>query len=395
MTIGITTFGCDSGRSGIGRYAVQLLKAMAGLAPAERFEVVVHDDERAVFVPDSAAFSALPAATAPRNPALSVAWHQAALPLLAAARGWDALFLPAGNRRLPLWAPCPLVGTVHDMSSLHVGGKYDAARELYIRRVLPVLYRRLDRVVTVSESTARDLVDHAGVPRERIRVTPLGVDAEAFRPVPPEAAAATARRLGIDGPFVLYVSRIEHPGKNHVRLIRAFDRLKCARPGLPHRLVLAGPDWTRAADVHATAEAAAHARDGRFLGFVDAADLASLYSAAEVVAFPSLFEGFGLPVVEAMACGAPVACSDRSSLPEVAGDAAILFDPDDEAAISSAIGRLLADPGLRADLSRRGLERSRSFRWERTAAATLQAIREACRPERADRPEPRRPGDRR
>ena len=309
---------------------------------------------------------------------LNVAWHQACLPGYCRRRGYDVLFLPAGNRRVSIHAPCPAVGTVHDFSNLHVKGKYDPARMFYQGHVLPWMVRRLKKVITISESSKRDIVECAGVPETRVSVISLALDHGNYFPRHGVEAAERIRgRYHIDRPYILYISRIEHPGKNHVGLIRAFEKLKAAER-IPHQLVLAGSDWNRAEEVHRIAEASRWKSDIVFTGFVPQGDLPDLYCASDVFVFPSLYEGFGLPVLEAMACGTPVACSNTSSMPEVAGDAALLFDPGDSEAIASALRNLLTDADLRADCIRKGIERSRLFNWSTTASKTLDVIR-ACR----------------
>lgn len=378
MKIGITTFGGDGGKSGISRYITKVLAELAGVGAADRFEVMVYEDEQEIFLDHVPNMSPLCFSRRIRNPVVNVAWHQFMLPRWCRKRSYDVLFLPAGNRRLPLSAPCPTVGTVHDFSSLHVDGKYDPARMFYITRVLPALVRRLTRVIAVSESTKRDIVEYAGVPEDRVTVTHEAVDHDTYFPRDRGAAATqVAAHHGVRRPYVLYISRIEHPGKNHVRLIRAFERLK-ASTSAPHQLVLAGSDWNRAEAVHEAAAQSACAGDIVFTGFVPGSALVDLYCGADAFVFPSLYEGFGLPVLEAMACGTPVACSNISSMPEVAGDAAALFDPYDEDAIQAILTDLLTDNGLRNDLARRGIARSKEFTWAATAAATHRVLAEAA-----------------
>ena len=375
MKVGISTFGGDGGKSGISQYIIQLIREFARQPEGCTFEVMGYGDERDVFIPESGGMVHLPFGSHLRSPIRNVFWHQTSLPRYSHERAFDVLFLPAGNRRLPVYSPCPTVGTVHDFSSIHVPGKYDRARLFYITRVLPFLVRRLTHVLTVSESSKRDIVEYARVPEEKVTVTPLAADPRVYFPRDPhEAVELLTPRHAVRPPFILYTSRIEHPGKNHVRLIRAFADLK-RKEHIPHQLVLAGTDRERAGEVHRTAEETGFAKDILFTGFVAAADLPLLYQAADIFVFPSLYEGFGLPILEAMACGTPVACSRISSMPEVAGDAALLFDPDDEASIASAIGSIMCATDLRKDLAARGLERSRQFSWARTAAQTLRVIR--------------------
>jgi glycosyltransferase involved in cell wall biosynthesis len=378
MNIGITTFGADGGRSGIGRYLLSLLREFPNSTLQAHFDIYAFAEEKRVFANDRLKTTSLSQVGYFRNPISNILWHQTYLPNSCRRRKHDVLFLPAANRRLPLSSPCPTVGTVHDFSSLHVPGKYDRARLTYIRKILPFLIRRLTHVLTVSESSKRDIVEYAGVPADRVTVTPLGVDHDTYYPRDRERARLRIdEKYRVQRPYILYVSRIEHPGKNHVRLIRAFERVKESLK-IPHRLVLAGSDWMRADEVHAAAAEASCCDDILFTGFVPDADLPDLYTAADILAFPSLYEGFGLPVLEAMACGTPVACANVSSLPEVAGDAAELFDPYQEESIAGALAGLIEDSDLRQRCSRRGLTRSSQFTWAATAESTLRVIRNAA-----------------
>lgn len=378
MRIGVTTFGSDKGRSGIGHYVSQLLGALPTCAPGDHIDVLAHPGDLELYCRQTPGLTAAPLCAGLEPPALNIAWHQVGLPLRCWRRGYDVLFIPAGNRRLPAAAPCPTVGTVHDLSSLHVPAKYDPARTFYIRRVLPALIRQLSQVITVSESSKRDIVAHAGVPEERVHVIPLGVDRGRFHPRPREGCAAEVkRRLGVDRPYVLYISRLEHPGKNHVGLIRAFDRLK-ARTELPHQLVLAGSDWTRAEEIHDEARRARCRDDIVFTGFIPGDLLPALYGAADVFAFPSRYEGFGLPILEAMACGVPVVCSGVSSMPEVAGDAALLFDPADEGQLLDALTEALTNEDVRRRCVERGLARQARYSWETVARQTVEVLNMAA-----------------
>ncbi|MEA2040488.1 MAG: glycosyltransferase family 1 protein [Thermodesulfobacteriota bacterium] len=378
MKIGITTFGGDGGKSGISQYIINILREFSSLKERPDFEVMVYEDEKELFVPDPDRMSILGFGGFLRSPVVNVAWHQVALSKWCRKREYDVLFLPAGNRRLPLSVSCPTVGTVHDFSSIHVEGKYDPARMFYIKQVLPFLIRRLTLVLTVSESSKRDIVEYAGVPEERVTVTPLAADDQLYFPGNKEASAESmCSKYGIRTPYILYISRIEHPGKNHAGLIRAFSRLK-AGGDIPHQLVLAGSDWDRAEEVHRIANESQYADDIVFTGFAPTGDMPDLYRGADLFVFPSLYEGFGLPVLEAMSCGVPVACSNISSMPEVAGDTGMLFDPYDEESISESIRRLLTDTDLLNDYGRRGLERSKNFTWAATAARTLEVIRKAA-----------------
>lgn len=370
--VGISTLGTDGGRSGIGQYLTQLLRAWSSFGNAEHLELFVTPGDRGVFPAVNSSRISVPQWAA--NPYLSFAWHQWSLPKACDRGALDVLFLPAANRRSAAPGSVPAIGTVHDFSSLHVSGKYGPVRDLYIKKILPRLVRRLDRIIAPSRASKSDIVEFAQVPEERVLVIPNGVDHGRFRPLADDEAEVRARtELGLEGPYILYVSRIEHPGKNHVRLIESFGRMK-RREGLPHRLVFAGSDWNRAEQVHTAAQASPVCSSIDFLGFVPDRLLPALTASADIAVFPSLYEGFGIPVLEAMACGTPVVASSTSSIPEVGGESAGYFDPTDVEAMDSAMTRVLTDRELHHRMSRSGLARATSFSWKATADATMEAI---------------------
>jgi glycosyltransferase involved in cell wall biosynthesis len=229
--------------------------------------------------------------------------------------------------------------------------------------------RAASQVIAVSQATARDLQHLLKLPKERIAVIRESAD-PAFRPQSSRACCTFRTRLGLPEQYALYLgSNKLH--KNLVRLVDAWARLQPQ----PVPLVIAGVWDPRYPEARQRAEALNLGKAVHFLGPVAEKDLPVLYSSAALFVFPSEYEGFGLPVLEAMACGAPVACSNTSSLPEVTGDAALMFDPADVDAIADTLDRLLADAGLRADFRERGLRQATRFTWERTAQETLNLYR--------------------
>lgn len=377
MKVGISAFAGDGGRSGIGQYLAHVISRLPDEAPDVRFVVfttraAVDDlglrDARLEIV-------AFPSWV--EHPILNILWHLFCLPVLLRRHGCAAVYLPAGNRRLGWWYGVPSIGTVHDLAQLQVAEKYDPWRMLYARRVLPACMRRLTRVISVSDATRRDLVDRAGIESSSIRLIPNGFDRDRFGSVDPVTARERVRDgWGVDGPYLLYVARIEHPGKNHVRLLEAYARLR--QRGLRHRLVLAGSPWSGAEVVEASARELGVADHVVFTGFVPNEALGDLYAAADVFVFPSLFEGFGIPLLEAMMAGVPVCASDRASIPEVVGEAGLLFDPDDVSSIERCVERLVTDRDLRRRLVAAGRRRAEGFTWEAAAGQVAGVIREAA-----------------
>jgi glycosyltransferase involved in cell wall biosynthesis len=377
MKIGISALATDSGKSGISQYVANVVGRLVALAPQHDFIAFINQADAPwvrTWHPRLDVVS-LPDWTA--HPIAGIVWHAAALPGTLRRHRCDLAFMPAGNRRLAWSYGVPSVGTVHDFSQLHVPQKYDAARMFYIMRVLPRMMRRLTRVISVSESTRRDLESFARVPAGRIRVIYNGADLQRFTPRP----QASARKelpdeLHIPARYVLYIARLEHPGKNHVRLLEAFADLK-RTTDLPHKLVLVGGRWNGAEIIHARVRELGLSDQVVFPGFVPNEAIPALYAAADAFAFPSLFEGFGIPVLEAMASGTPVCAANTSSVPEVVGDAGLLFDPLDVPAMTDCLRRLLQDQTLRRRLITSGIERAKRFTWEAAAGATLDELEAA------------------
>jgi glycosyltransferase involved in cell wall biosynthesis len=266
-----------------------------------------------------------------------------------------------------------VIGTVHDLAPFHLSEKYGPARNFYQMHVMTMLQRRLTHIIAISESTKRDIQKFVGIPDERITVIHHAADTSAFYPRCQIAAIESVRSYGIRPPYIVYASRIESPAKNHIRLINAFEKLKKDEE-LPHQLVLAGADWHGAEEVHKAAVASSYSSDILLTGYVADTDLPNLYCGAEMMAFPSLFEGFGLPILEAMSCGVPVACSNISSMPEIAGEAAALFDPLDVDSIAEALLSVLSSEERSKTLSLEGIKRAGQFSWHRTASKTLEVI---------------------
>jgi glycosyltransferase involved in cell wall biosynthesis len=370
VNVALSTTVIQRGKTGVAQYVFALVRALLPHASEHRFTLFVLEEDRPLLEFAVGAMMFVPVAEKYRSAVRNIWWHQAVLPGLLRERQIDVCHVPS-YRRL-LWPkPCALVATIHDLAPFHVAGKYDWARMFYGRKVARQLARRQDAIIADSQSTARDIEQFFGIPVARQHVIHLGIDHGRFQPGDHAAAKQqAAERWQLAHPFFLYVSRLEHPAKNHVRLLEAFNQFKTATNS-DWQLALAGSDWRGAEAIHAAAAQSPFAGDIRFLGFVDDAMLPALYRAADALVYPSLFEGFGFPPLEAMACGCPVISSARGSLAEVVADAADIVDPLDVSAIAAALHRVAADAGHCARLRAAGFRNAQRFNWQHHAEVVL------------------------
>ena len=284
----------------------------------------------------------------------------------------------------PLFSAVPLVVSVHDVSFLEYPQYFTRFRSLQLRLTVQQTVRRAARVLTPSEFSRRAILKHYRIPEDKVVVVPNAV-ASQFRPIEREVArAAIQRKFGIRQPFVLSVGDLQ-PRKNHLGLLHAFEDVLQAEPKLPHDLVFVGKETWCSRDLHRAVNRSRVRDRVHFAGFVEDADLVKFYGACDMFVFPSFYEGFGLPILEAMACGRAVACSQLTAMPEVANAAGILFDPGSKEEIARAMLDVLLDPELRARLERLGLHRAAGFSWEKSASQTLEVYYDVAgrRPRRA------------
>ncbi len=271
----------------------------------------------------------------------------------------------------------PVVVSVHDVSFLSHPQYFTPFRRKQLRFTVLRTVRRAAKILTPSEFSRKCILEAYGLDESKVAVMPNAASPQ-FRPIArPVASAAARERAGIDGPFIMTVGDLQ-PRKNHLGLIRAFEDAMRAHPELPHQLVLVGKDTWYSPVIHQAVQRSPLAHRIRFTGFVSDADLVTLYSACDLFVFPSHYEGFGLPILEAMACGRAVACSNSSAIPEVADSAALLFDPESTTEMTRAMLDLLLDAGLRARMERLALARAAHFSWERTARETLDVYYEVA-----------------
>lgn len=294
-----------------------------------------------------------------------LAWEQLRLPRALDRLGIDVLH--STHHTLPLaGVRCHRVVTIHDVTFFRLPERYPPVRRFYMQAMTRLAARVADAIIVPSNAARDDVLQTLRVAASKV-ATVYEAPAQRFTPIPETAARAVARTYGIDGPYVLSVGSLE-PGKNRARLIRAMRMLRDS--GFEHRLVVVGQKaWKYDGELALVAELGMQDRV-QYLGYVAGEHLPALYSAAAAFAFPSLHEGFGLPVIEAMACGTPVLTSNSSATGEVAGDAAILVDPLSVDAIRDGLRRILEDPSLGCDVSARGRARASEFTWRRAADET-------------------------
>ena len=343
---------------GIGTYVRNLLKQLARIDQETEYVLLCRACDTSIVNELGVNFRAV--AEAARNYSFSEQVH---IPMVLRREGVDLYHAP--HYVLPPLTQCKSIVTIHDVIHL-LFPQYLPNRlaHLYARASLWAAARRADRILTVSETSKHDILWRFKIPAEKVTVIYNAID-ERFNVEPSDEQVQRVReRYQLDEQFILYVGNIK-PHKNLERLIDAFDRLRAS--GFPHvRLLIIGdeiskyPALRRAVHVHKL-----H-KEVRFLGFVPIETLAVLYRLADVFVFPSLYEGFGLPPLEAMASGAPVVTSNVSSLPEVVGDAALLVDPYDSESIADGMRQLLTDDDLRATLRARGFARAKQYSWQQS-----------------------------
>lgn len=349
-------------RSGLGNYAFHLLAAMADQSSCHQFRL--YHDARAR-VDGSIGSGEVSFRELPSFPSRFHGGDQFWLPLQAGRDRVSLLHCPANY--LPLIQPCPTVVTVHDMVlTMHEEGE-TRNQLFYWRKIMPMALRKAAYVITVSHHSKRDLVNLLGIPEDRVRVIHSGVD-PFFRPLAPETTQKGLAALGLQ-PGYVFMLGASSPRKNIERSVMAFIQLK--KQGFSPKLVMTCGNAAFEEKLRNLLTAAGLLAEVAFLPHVSQEDLRFLYNGALSFVYPSLYEGFGFPILEAMACGAAVVTSDTSAMPEVAGGAARLADPSDQESLAQAMAEVCHSPSIRSELCRKGQIQIHGFRWEHAATKTL------------------------
>lgn len=352
--------------AGIHGYIDNILQTVPAHAPSDwRFTAMVGGANHAAFDKVTMQRASLDTESAARR----ILWEQAIQPFtLGRYDLYHAMAFVA-----PVLLHTPMVVTVYDLTFMRYPERLTTARRRYLQMFTALTCRRAKRILAISQSTADDLTNLLGIPANKIDVTPLGYDAQRFRPYTPDEIEAFRMRRGLPERFWLFVGTLE-PRKNLVTLLRAYAQLP-TREQVP--LILGGGKGWMVDEIFDTIADYGLGDKVTHVGFIPTADLPLWYNSAEVFVYPSVFEGFGLPVLEAMACGTPVITSNVSSLPEVAGDAGLTLSPHDVTAWADALSQAYNDPIWRDTAREQGLERAQQFTWARTAQLTVESYRRA------------------
>lgn len=368
----LLTFAHSYRNAGTSSYIYQVLQHLPDAGSSHHFVIFTNANQGQLRASRSPRFRFVPGRVDGERPAQRILWEQTALPLQLARYRVDLVH--GMLNVLPAARVVPGVVTIHDVAFLRFPERYLPAKRRYLTVLTTLSVRSARLVIASSENTRNDLVRLLHVPEERVRVVHLGVEDRLREPVAAEDVARLRERHGLPEHFFLYIGTLE-PRKNLVRLIEAYGRAR--RLGVEWPLVLAGAKGWLYDEIFARVQGLGLERHVHFPGYVLYEELPLWYNAASTFVYPSLYEGFGLPIAEAMASGCPVLTARNSSLPEVAGDAAILIDGEDTAAMSGGLVQLAGDAGLRERMRERGKLQAAKFTWQRTAARVMDVYGEA------------------
>ena len=367
MKVGVDTFGLDHGQSGLGSYLYYLMSNFEYEKDMD-FELFGQESDRYTY---KAKFDTqyAPVEISDR---LNVqrSWHIFKLNKFARQRKYDAVLYSAATRMIPSKFSARGIAIVNDVVSFLLTGPHHK----YLKTIGLHGLKKADTIVVPSEYVKNDLISF-GLEKDKIKVIPNGIDHSIFYPHNlSEGEYVDIKPFAIKRPYLIYPSKISHEAKKHIQLIQAFNVFK-EKTKLPHRLVLAGSQDEYAAEVQKYVLASPYASDIFMTGFFPHKELGLLYSNADACIFPSSQEGVGLPILETMACGIPVACADKAALPEISGGHAVLFDPDNINQMAESIEKVVCDKELRERLVTGAVEWTKKFTWANTASKIVQVIK--------------------
>lgn len=370
MHVGINAHLLSRSRSyraaGISRHIGNLVDQLCGVDDTHRYTVFVGPDGGPLNATSESRLTYSTSGMHTSRPPMRILWEQVVAPIELRRLHVDVYHAPAYVA--PLVTSCPTVVTVHDLSFERLPHFFNRSNRMYLSAMTRASVSTARQIIAVSDSTRRELVELLGVPEHLITVIPNGVE-PVFRPIEEDQVARFRSERGLPDRFILFLGTLE-PRKNVRTLLRAFARLRRER-GIDHSLVLAGAKGWLYESIFEETRALGLESAVLFPGFVPFEEQPLWYNASTVFAFPSIYEGFGIPALEAMACGTPVVCSDTTSLPEVVGDAGITVPPMDDVALADALWQVLDQPAKAARMRAAGLTRAKSFDWASVARATV------------------------
>jgi len=361
----ISAVAYDSGLSGISNYIENVIREFSKHVAVD---VIINESDDKLFYnyPPNVNFILLKKRF--EKPIFNVFWHTFIFPITQLTMGnYDFVFLPTGNRRLQAFYPHKTIVTMHDLSQFRVNKKYDIFRMFYVKNIIPRLLKNTHKLVSISQSTKNDMIKFFKTPADKVIVNHNGVDFSKFNPKFKNPAINQNKK------FFLYLARLEHPGKNHVNLIQSYLDLD-EKIQSEYDLILIGSDWNGS---HKIKDLAKKNTNIKIKGYVSDSDLSVYFATASLFIFPSFFEGFGIPILQAMSSGVPVISSNTSSMPEVCGDSALMFNPNSNIEIKNAIIRVITNKKLNQKMVKKGFSQCEKFTWELHVSEILKIAKEA------------------